>query len=453
MEPLVAEIPAAEEINWNDLCKDLNRKRCVLFLGPSLPLYTFGNDKIDFYSLAALHLSEQLIQNHFEFDHSQSQNLYYIAQKFVAFKKNYRTRLEDELADLYKTEEQKLLKEKSEALPHLYKTLLLMPWHTIVNMQPDSFFEAGLKPTDVFAYYHYKNKDRDLKLDKDQFLVYNLFGTMVKENGDYNVDSLVVTEEDQVEFVRNLVSGNPKVPECVISRLDNDKTYIFLDCNLENWYFRLLMEILKIHKDSHTFSPRHKSLNFSPPTLEFYKNRYGFVFINNNSEEFVDRLWQEYKTRYAPPAPPSAKKIFLAYSDSAEAVANALALQFTPWIEKKVISLWRKDSVQAGEVFLQSEQQAWDDADSIILFIDAPFLNEPNYTQYVKPALEKATQAEKPKKVFAIIKAACPWEETPVQQLPAKHILPANRTPLSLQADADSALKEIVISITKLLWE
>ena len=453
METLAVQPQTTDEINWDDLCKDLNRKRCVLFLGTSVPLYSAGNDKVDFYSLASLVLSQQLIKNNFEFDQSQSQNLYYVAQKFVAFKKNYRTRLEDEIADVYKTEVEKLKAESGEAIPALYKTILLLPWHTIVNMQPDNFFESALKPAEVFSFYHYKNKDIDLTVDKDKFLVYNLFGTVVKDKSDYRVDSLVVTEEDQVEFVRNIVSGNPRVPECVISRLDNEKTYIFLDCNLENWYFRLLMEMLKIHKDSHTLSPRYKSLIFSPPTVEFYKNRYGFVFITNNSEEFVNRLWDEYKKRYPPSALPASKKIFIAYHDAGEGLARSLTNQLKPWVDKQILTVWTKDDIDPGSVLIKTEAEQFNAADSIVLLIDADFLSGPTYNTYVKPALEKAFAEQNSKKVFAVIKGACAWEVTPLNNLQQKYILPANRMPVGGQTGTDNVLKEIATAITTILWE
>lgn len=453
METLTVQPPTTDEINWDDLCKDLNRKRCVLFLGPSVPLYSVGDDKLDFYSLASLRLAQQLIENNFEFDHSQSQNLYYVAQKFVTFKKNYRTRLEDEIADLYKTEVEKFKAGSSEAIPELYKTILQLPWHTIINMQPDSFFEYGLKPTEIFSFYHYKNKDVSLTVDKDKFLVYNLFGALVKDKSDYRVDSLVVTEEDQVEFVRNLVGGDPRVPECVISRLDKDKTYIFLDCNLENWYFRLLMEMLKIQKDSHTLSPRHRKLIFTPPIVEFYKNRYGFVFINNNSEEFVNLLWEEYKKRYPPSPQPASKKIFIAYHDEAEEPARSLMNQLKPWVDKNVLTVWIKDDIEPGSDFLKIEKEQFNAADSIILLVDAEFLSGPTYDSFVKPALEKALAVQDGKKVFAVIRGACAWEVTPINNLHPRYILPTNRNSLIEEPNKDKVLKEIATAITTILWE
>jgi hypothetical protein len=453
MSTLAAQPQIPDEIDWDDLCKDLNRKRCVLFLGPSLPVYPVGTDKLDFYSLASLHLSQQLLENNVPFDQAQSQNLYYIAQKFIVYKRNYRTRLEDEIADLYKTEGGKLKAGSADAIPALYKTILRLPWHTIVNMQPDNFFEHGLKPTEAFSYYHYKNKDISLAVDNDKFLVYNLFGALVKDRSDYRVDSLVLTEEDQVEFVRNLVGGDPKVPECVISRLDKDKTYIFLDCNLENWYFRLLMEMLKIQKDSHTLSPRHQKLIFSPPTVEFYKNRYGFVFINNNSEEFVNLLSDEYQKRYAPPPPPASKKIFIAYHAEAEDLARSLTNHLSPWVDKNVLTVWMKDDIDPGGNALKIEEDQFNTADSIVLLIDAQFLSGPEYDTYVLPALQKVLAPTNAPKVFAVISGACAWEVTPVTHLNPKYILPQNHNALIDEPNQDKVLKEIATSLTTILWE
>lgn len=453
METFAVQPPTTDEINWKDLCKDLNRKRCVLFLGPSVPLYPLGQDKVDFYSLAALHLSQQLIEKKIDFDSSQSQNLYYVAQKFEAFNGGYRRRVEDQITDLYKSEVQKFKAESVEGIPPLYKTILLMPWHTIINMQPDNFFESGLDPSAVFSFYNYKNKENSLTADADKFLVYNLFGSLVKDKAEYLADSLVLTEEDQVVFVKRMVTGDPKVPEYVISRLDKDKTYIFLDCNLENWYFRLLLEMLRIKKDFHAFSPRHKSLIYTSPTIDFYKNRYGFVFINNNSEEFITKLWSEYQKYYPPPPPPTLKKLFIAYHDSAEDMARKLISQLKPWVDKEILTVWIKDDIDPGGDLTKTETEQFNAADSIVLLIDADFLSGPTYDSYVKPALEKSMALQNAKKVFAVIKGACAWEVTPVNKLQQEYILPANRMPVGGQPGTDSVLKEIATAITTILWE
>jgi hypothetical protein len=466
VETVAPSIQIIDEIDWDDLTRDVHKKRCILFLGPALPVYPLQGEKYDFYSLAAIHLSRLLKENNFEYDSSQSQDLYYIARKYLAFKNYYRMPLQDEIADLYKAQVEQLKRESNEAIPDLYKTILLLPWHTIVNMQPDSFFEGGLKPNQVFAFYNYKiSEEKDLKVDRNQFLVYNLSGAAVKDNSEYNLESLVLTEEDHVEFVRNLVRGTPKVPESVISRFDDNKIFIFLDCNLGNWHFRLLMEMLKIHKGSHTFSPRLKSFDFPPSIVEFYKYRYGFVFINNNSEEFINKLCEEYKKRYEKEVPPPVpKKLFLAYYDpdedsdehdhSDKELAQALLSQFGPLVHKGELSIWTKENILPGDL-IKVETEQFQAADGIILVISAQFLNEPTYSRYIEPALSAAQAAQSPKKVFAVIKNPCLWQETPLNNLPPKYILPTNHIPIRYQQQekSDKILYEIVSSIKEILWE
>ncbi len=437
-----------KDINWDDLVEDMAGKKCVLFLGPALPVYSRGNDKLDFYSLASEYLAQLLKKEDPAIDLPPNQDLYYIAQRYLQTKNNFRPRLEAKICTLYKTEVEKLKAESTDRIPSLYKTILQLPWNTIINMQPDNFFQNALRPDDVFSYYHYRSKEIELKADNHQFLVYNLFGALVNDGTDYNVDSLVLTEGEQVEFVLNLLSGNPKIPECLISRLDSKKTYIFLDCNLENWYFRLLMEVLKMNKESRTFSPRYKSPGFSLPTKEFYQKRYGFVFVDNNSEEFMNKLWEIYTETHQPKGPKQPKKIVIAFDDSAEKLAYSLIDQFKPWIEKKELSIWTKDDIEGGDLPEKVKKEQVDAADGLVLLINAPFLND-NYASDLEPALA----AKNTKQVFAVIESACPWEETPLVNLPQRNILPKSRLPVRSQQDTDAVLKEIATSITKILWE
>jgi hypothetical protein len=82
-----------------------------------------------------------MMKNNKDYDPAQSQNLYYTAQKFIGFKNKSRIRLENEMVDLYKSEAAKFKAETQEGIPSLYKSILNMPWHTIVNTQPDNFLK------------------------------------------------------------------------------------------------------------------------------------------------------------------------------------------------------------------------------------------------------------------------------------------------------------------------
>lgn len=452
METLSLQPQTFDEIDWHGLSNDLARNRVVLLLGPYLPLYPNGTEKLDFNSITSLHLSHLLLEANFPFDHSQSTNLFYTAQKFIAFKKNYRTRLEDEIADLYKVELEKIKSETNNNIPELYRKILKLPWHTIINTQPDNFFEEALKPNDVFSYYHFRNKDHEpKKVNDDQFLVYNLCGVFVKEKSNYRVDSLVLTEEDQVEFMRNLVSENPRIPENVLSRFDNEKTYIFLDCNLEDWHFRLLLEALKIHRESHTFSSRRPRNQLPSSAVEFYKNRYGFVFVNDNSEDFIDTLLSHYHPPDKKVYPP--KKLFLAYDTSNEETARALKKQLELHKERNLAVWWKEDLEAADPISREVEEM--NSADAILLLVNADFLAGPGYSNYVKPALARVGAGQHPAKVFVVIESGCAWDQTELNTLSQKYILPSDRIPIRQQSQQDSnkILYEIANSITRMLWE
>ncbi len=445
-----------DEIDWYDLIEDLHKKRCILFLGPSTPVYTNETDKLDFYSIASIHLSKLLNKKNIQFDTSQTDNLLYMSQKFLESKNNVRMRLDDEIGELYSTEISKIMEGADDGLPMLYNNVSKLPWHTIVNTQPDRLLEYAFQIKINFEYYHFKSSAKTSinDLDNNQLLVYNLFGTIVKEDGQYRSDSLVLTEEDQVEFIRNVIRENPKMPTSVMSRFDDNKRYIFLDFNLENWHFRLLMEALKLKKNFLPISPRFSKINFSFYTRSFYKNRYGFVFVEKNSTEFLSELVQRYQQKYPVAINSNLQKfnVFIACHEEDEDNASLLVKHLQPWIRTGVMNIWSKDtSLQPGDR-LDKEKQAFEESDCIVIMISVNMLNEPCYSKYVIAACEKAAQKINPVKVIVIITKSCNWEETKLKDL--RYILPKDKKAANIidGVDADEKYKSIAIDLTNILW-
>jgi hypothetical protein len=449
-----AEPSLVDEVEWADLINDLNKKRCVLFLGPTLPVYTDGNDKLDFYSKASLHLSKILAEKNVPFDASQKYNLQYIARKFLTYKKDVRIRLDDEIGALYNAEIEKLKKEGNTKLPDLYKNISSLPWNTIVNTQPDQFLEYAFKDKASFHYYHYKNhvKTGVKNVDPELLLVYNLFGALINENDDYKLESLILTEEDQVDFLRNIIKDNPQIPESVVSRFDETKRYIFLDFNFENWHFRLLLEALKLKKTFLPISSQHLKTGFSYYTKDFYKSRYGFLFVKNNSEEFIKELVEKYLERFPVEQAPSLehRSMFIAYSDEDEKSTGLLIKHLHPWVERNALDIWFRGGRPPGEIVAQ-EAAEFESAGCIVLMISADSFSSPFYSNYIIPAIRKATDGSGTH-VIAVISRECPWMETAVGQL--KHILPEDKKALNTNngQDADERYTSTAIAISKILW-
>jgi hypothetical protein len=452
-DDVFAEPSLVDDIEWSDLLRDLHKGRCVLFLGPTLPVYSNKGESIDFYCKAASHLAGVLADKDVLFDRAQQYNLQYISRKFLQYKKDVRIRLDDEVAGFYAEEMKKIINEGRAGLPGIYKNIAQLPWDTIINTQPDQFLEFALRGKANFHYYHYKNpqKTGSKMLEAGQPLVYNLFGAPSQEKGDYILDSLVLTEEDQVDYVRNIIKDYPQIPESVVSRFDESKRYIFLDFNFENWHFRLLLEALKLKKNFLPISAQHARTNFSYYTKDFYKNRYGFLFIKNNSEEFMQELVNRYLEKYntAKETNRAEKKLFIAYCDQDENSTFNLSSQLRPWIEKKLISLWLRTKRDPGEA-VSKEADAFNEADCIVLMISADSLESKFYDKYIRPALQMS--AERTKKVIAVITRECNWQETDINELP--FILPEDK--MALSADngqtIDQKFKAAAAAIINSLW-
>jgi hypothetical protein len=448
--------PSSEKpFDWDELIEDLQRKRCILFLGPSLPIYDNSTEKYDFYSYAAQKLSTYLIPQDKKYDSTQSKNIYYTAQKYLKSKGDNRVRLEDKIVEIF-VEEAERVREKTAGLPALYQHIAELPWHTVINTQPDNFLEKAFRQGTRFGYYHYRNNDVTLAgVQKDHFLVYNLFGCITREEEDneYKVDSLVLTEEDQVDFVKNIVTEKPAIPNCIISRFDVRKRYIFLDFNLENWHFRLLLDALKLTKNSGTIAPNHTHINFSSSTRDFYTNRYGFVFVENNSEMFLTELSRRYNESASgkkATTPKQHKMVYIAAHAADEEVATGLIKHLDPWVRQQSLTLWYAEKDLDAAERMTEEKAAFEKADTILLLISADSLNDPFYSEQVQPAIEKLKQGNK--KVIAVIAKSCAYKQTAIGQLPA--LLPKDSIPVnhSSRPAGDEVYKQIAEEIADILW-
>ena len=59
---------------------------------------------------------------------------------------------------------------------------------------------------------------------------------------------LVLTETDLIDYLVNIVSGNPKVPDRVRCILNNPRSsFLFLGFGFHNWYLRVLLQVLSVY--------------------------------------------------------------------------------------------------------------------------------------------------------------------------------------------------------------
>ena len=68
-------------------------------------------------------------------------------------------------------------------------------------------------------------------------VLYHLYGAFDKP------DSLVLTENDLLEFITGIISGRPKLPDSLKSLLRNN-TFLFVGFGIRHWYVRVLLKLI-----------------------------------------------------------------------------------------------------------------------------------------------------------------------------------------------------------------
>jgi hypothetical protein len=108
------------------------------------------------------------------------------------------------------------------------------------NLLAEAFIAENKSPTRY--WYHYRGEPRDNRelntaLSRDAPAVYHLFGSFDEPN------SLVLTENDLLDFINHFISSRPSLPNSLRSLLRNN-TFLFVGFGVKYWYIRLLLKIL-----------------------------------------------------------------------------------------------------------------------------------------------------------------------------------------------------------------
>ena len=146
--------------------------------------------------------------------------------------------------------------------------------------------EAGKEPRS--DYYNFRGKKQDRKVEivptAAKPLVYYLFG----DHDDRQ--SMVLTEMDLIDYLVQIVKGEPPIPDTVRSILaDNDSSFLFLGFGFHNWYSRVLLKVLNVygHNDKPIAfeDPEFFHLPEHPQTTKFFSEDFsGDVFGTSTGE-------------------------------------------------------------------------------------------------------------------------------------------------------------------------
>jgi len=434
------------ERQWKTLAKDLQQQRCILLLGTRLATAkdAEGHDQ-HLSEMLSRHLASLLDAEQIAYDRDSASDLSYIAQRFLAMPRIRRIDLEDEVAEFYR--------KHVHHLPEVYQQLGRLPFFMAVNLAPEDFmaraFRAAGKAGTQALHYNFR-KERNAQIGAPapaKPLVYNLLGTLT------DPESLVLSQEDRVEFIKNVVKSNPGIPNAVMSHFDSRKTYVFLGFNLENWDYRLLCDALQLGKDNMTFSPDATAHALAPEARSFYEDHFRFVFVDYDIRQFVNGLEQSFTEleaeNAATQAPAALRKVVVLFdrNESDTRCCHTLCDHLAGWVQKGALEIWHRDMPFAGNEE-QELQRRLNEADAVLPLLSAGFLSNHDLMTGTLPEILRQHSA-RGLRVIPLIHRACDWEATTLTQFPA---LPAGGKPIRNWPDEDEAFKNTIEHLKLLLY-
>ncbi len=258
-------------IDWDFIVKTIKRQRCVLFLGPELFKSKDGKQALqhEFFKTMAEENPDKILS--------------YNDDGFFLFNNpQAKTRMFLKIVDFFEESfDEEIIRKIAE-----------IPFHTLVSINPDvtlkRVFEDSGKPF-TFEFFD-KNSKKDIAdaPTKDKPLIYNLFGSVTKE------DTLILTHDELFEYFRAIM-GNNILPLELRSALEGALDYIFLGFQFDKWYVQLILSLLKLHDEKYHFIRYASANKMCEETASLCINHFKIEFIDNDTEKFVNTLNQKCK--------------------------------------------------------------------------------------------------------------------------------------------------------------
>jgi hypothetical protein len=178
----------------------------------------------------------------------------------------------------------------------LHRKLANCPFNLILTTCHDNLFAEALSAANKSVsryWYHYRgeprdNRELDTRISPDAPAIYHLFGTFDEP------DSLVLTENDLLDFIRHLISGRPALPNSLRSLLRNN-TFLFFGFGVRYWYIRVLLKLLIRTLDLSAASVALESLGDldareRDQTILFYRRGTRVELVDMEAGTFVQGL-------------------------------------------------------------------------------------------------------------------------------------------------------------------
>ncbi|MBL7827199.1 MAG: SIR2 family protein [Saprospiraceae bacterium] len=338
--------------------------------------------------------------------------------------------------------------------------LAQLPFKIIINASRDKQICNALDLHNVKyreELYHFKQpREFVYNASDSRTFVYHLFGAVNCRDdkaGQTNktLGSLVMTGADQVEFVKQVVQTERKIPNSLLAELNDTKTYLFLGFNFDDWYLRLLLYGLGL-SDSADAMPSwavnagSNELNFA--TTVFFSSRYKLNFLSLDEQTFIQDLHRRYTemTTRTDTALNEGKtlKALVVYDSADEGVRAEFMRALAPLRNRYRLEV---QELLPGDQVLDTLAEQARNSQFIFPLITANFLaSDP----LIELFYDKILPLDTPGKtiVSPVLGSPCQWK--PLLRGPVLNaVLPNNLEPVSKWADPAEAWTDVAQEIEK----
>lgn len=232
-----------------------------------------------------------------------------------------------------------------------------LPFKLCITTTPDDFLynaldRAGKKPSKAFYNFRRGQPQTLPEPTVDHPLVYHLYG-----HPD-NPESLVITENDLIDFLVNVVRGEPRLPSLITSQLTReDSSCLFVDLGFKNWYLRVLLRALGLpgrkKKSVALEEPEFFSQKKQHQTTVYFSTSSTIQFRPDSLNDFITTLQAAYvkvvgqlQKQPVPEPAADAPLVFLSYASEDREFVDRLAEK----LKYEGIRVWQDhDNLRAGD--------------------------------------------------------------------------------------------------------
>jgi hypothetical protein len=237
-----------EDEDWWTLLRSIQEGQCIPVLGPGVAVDPADPSGHPLTVRLAHKLTEKLQQEGKGDQVIAPLDLAHVAQTYQREMPAKRAGLEYVATEFYKP-----YLDKTTAL---HQDLAALPFSLCISTTPDRFLLNAFSKTPgkqpIYDFYHFQpdpKRRRPLQGDppeqnpEQRPLVYGLYGSTDK------ADSLVLSENDLLDFLVNVTRRSPPMSSYVASRLNERRaSFLFMGFGFRHWYIRILLHVLKAHE-------------------------------------------------------------------------------------------------------------------------------------------------------------------------------------------------------------